>query len=78
MSNPTTVQVMNHGPLRVSGDFRITDAVGAPYDLAGRTTVSLCRCGQSKNSPFCDGTHAKAGFQSESKARALPPPAPKP
>ena len=70
----TNVQVMPNGPLRVSGAFQITDGTGAAFDLAGRTTVSLCRCGQSKNRPFCDGSHNMAGFKSDDKARALPPP----
>ena len=67
------VQVMPNGPLRISGDFKITDAAGAAYGLGGRTALGLCRCGKSKNSPFCDGTHAATGFQAESKARDLPP-----
>jgi CDGSH-type Zn-finger protein len=29
--------------------------------------VALCRCGASKNKPFCDGTHATVGFSSENK-----------
>ena len=76
MSN-TTIQVTVNGPLRVTGAFDITDGTGAAFDLAGRTTVSLCRCGQSKNKPFCDGTHNMAGFLSDEKARALPPPKPR-
>lgn len=65
-----------NGPLRVEGDFKIVDMTGKEFDLAGRTAVSLCRCGHSANKPFCDGAHNKAGFQSETPARALPPPPP--
>ena len=68
----------NNGPLRVEGDFVLVDQDGNPFDLAGRTTLSLCRCGASENKPLCDGTHRKIEFQSEIKARVLPPPAPKP
>jgi len=73
----TKVTVNNHGPLRVEGTFTIYDVEGKPFDLAGRTVISLCRCGHSENKPFCDGGHRKAGFQSEIKARQLPPPVPK-
>ncbi len=74
----TKITVNNNGSLRVEGDFVIVDAQGNAFGLGGRTTVSLCRCGQSANKPFCDGTHKRIGFQSEEKARELPPPAPKP
>jgi CDGSH-type Zn-finger protein len=73
------VIVRANGPYRIEGDdIRVCDEAGNVYGLAGRTVVSLCRCGQSQNKPFCDGSHAKVGFVSESKARDLPPPAPKP
>jgi CDGSH-type Zn-finger protein len=72
------VIVRNHGPLRLEGEnIVITDQDGNVYNLAGRTVVSLCRCGGSSNKPFCDGTHNKTGFASECKAFELPPPKPK-
>jgi CDGSH-type Zn-finger protein len=70
--------VRNNGPLRVEGEgIEIQDQEGRSFGLGGRTVVSLCRCGNSGNKPFCDGTHNKVGFQSEVAARDLPPPAPK-
>ncbi len=30
----------------------------------GKTVAALCRCGQSKNKPNCDGSHRTAGFRS--------------
>jgi CDGSH-type Zn-finger protein len=72
------ITVNNHGPLRIEGDFSILDASGKAFGLAGRTVISLCRCGHSENKPFCDGSHKRVGFQSEVQARDLPPPAPKP
>jgi CDGSH-type Zn-finger protein len=71
------VIVRNNGPLRLEGDIVVVDQEGRPFGLAGRTVVSLCRCGQSANKPFCDGSHNRVGFASECPARDLPPPAPK-
>jgi len=72
------VTVRNNGPLRIEGAFSICDQDGGTFGLAGRTVISLCRCGNSENKPFCDGSHNRVGFKSEIKARELPPPAPKP
>jgi len=74
----TKITVHNHGPLRVEGEIVLGDGEGKPFGLGGRTSVSLCRCGHSENKPFCDGSHKKAGFQSEVQARELPPQAPNP
>lgn len=72
------VIVRNNGPYRLEGEgITICDQEGRVYGLAGRTVVSLCRCGQSANKPFCDGTHNKVSFQSECQAHELPPPKPK-
>ncbi len=74
----TKITVRNNGPLRVEGEFTICDTEGKAFGLGGRTGVSLCRCGHSQNKPFCDSSHKRVGFQSEVKARELPPPEPKP
>ena len=74
----TTITIRNNASIRVEGDFVIVDEQGRAFDLAGRTQISLCRCGQSSNKPFCDGSHRGCSFASTSEARALPPPAPKP
>ena len=71
------ITVKNNGSIRVEGEFELFDIDGNKFDLAGRTTISLCRCGQSKDKPFCDGTHRACNFQSEVKAHALPPFVPK-
>lgn len=78
MDEPTTIIVAPNGPLRISGNFVIKDPQGKDFDLSGRTSISLCRCGLSENKPFCDGSHGRKGFQSVVEARTLPPPAPKP
>ena len=55
------VQVVYNGPLYVRGDL---DIENAPDDVPGvKFRAALCRCGQSKNKPFCDNSHLKAGFE---------------
>lgn len=68
----TKITVNNNGSLKIEGDFEIVDREGANYDLNGRVVVSVCRCGLSKNKPFCDGAH-NGHFEHEAKAFALPP-----
>jgi CDGSH-type Zn-finger protein len=68
---------LHNGPIRIEGEFQIVDPQGTTYGLAGRTVISLCRCGHSANKPFCDGSHARMGFQDQCCARELPPPKPK-
>lgn len=70
----TRITVRANGSLLVEGDFEILDAAGQAFGLAGRTRVSLCRCGQSSDKPFCDGAHRACGFAAPSAARDLAPP----
>ncbi len=57
-----------NGPLLIQGDFKIVDAQGNEYSVDG-DVAALCRCGQSDNKPFCDGTHRPAGFEADSEAK---------
>jgi CDGSH-type Zn-finger protein len=70
----TKVTIFNNGPIRIEGDFEIVDQQGKTYGLAGRTVISLCRCGHTDNSPFCDGAHKRHNFASSPEARDLPAP----
>jgi CDGSH-type Zn-finger protein len=74
---PAKITINPNGPIRVEGEFTITDADGNAFGLGGRSVIGLCRCGHSENKPFCDGAHRHQGFQSLCPARDLPPPAPK-
>jgi uncharacterized Fe-S cluster protein YjdI len=58
---PTLVEPQPNGPLYVSGQVRILDANGVV--IREDTRVALCRCGHSRNKPFCDGSHEIVGFQ---------------
>jgi CDGSH-type Zn-finger protein len=51
------------GPLWLRGGIPVTAADGFHYQVRNR--VTLCRCGESKNKPFCDGTHASIGFSDQ-------------
>jgi hypothetical protein len=48
------------GPIWARGGIVIESADGREYEVRNR--VTLCRCGQSSNKPFCDGTHLECGF----------------
>jgi uncharacterized Fe-S cluster protein YjdI len=58
---PATIEAQSNGPLYISGPVRILDASGVV--IREDTRVALCRCGHSRNKPFCDGSHETAGFQ---------------
>ena len=55
-----TVELQKDGPLKVSGLTAFKNSRGEA--ITARKTVFLCRCGDSRNRPFCDGTHVQTGF----------------
>jgi hypothetical protein len=48
------------GPIWLRGGIPVVSADGTEYEVRNR--VTLCRCGESQNKPFCDGTHASVKF----------------
>jgi len=48
------------GPIWARGGLRLVSADGGAYEVRNRMT--LCRCGESSNKPFCDGQHADIRF----------------
>jgi CDGSH-type Zn-finger protein len=70
MADAIIIQCRENGPLLVQGPVRIVDHLGNEFVIpAGKPTVALCRCGQSKNKPFCDGSHKACGFQAGETAK---------
>lgn len=57
---PVTVKPAPNGPLIVSGRLEIESGTGRKIERVEKTF--LCRCGQSANKPYCDGSHKDAGF----------------
>jgi CDGSH-type Zn-finger protein len=58
-----SIAVVPDGPLWVRGGITIEAFDGYVYEVRNR--VTLCRCGMSKNKPFCDGVHDEVGFKAE-------------
>ena len=59
------VNLRENGPVLISGEFTLYDTQGNPFDLGGKDTIAICRCGETKNRPFCDGTHKSCGFEAK-------------
>jgi CDGSH-type Zn-finger protein len=79
------IRILEAGPYAVSGGVPLdqleieTDADGNSVGWKKRKgygepakTYSLCRCGRSKNKPYCDGTHAHCSWNPEEKKDRLP------
>ena len=59
-NGPVKVTPQPNGSLKVEGNLEIVSGTGRTIDRVTKTF--LCRCRQSKNKPFCDGSHKLAGF----------------
>lgn len=79
-NNEKHIKIAKNGPFLVSGDIPLvklaikTDKEGYPCEWIEKEKYSLqeeyalCRCGHSKNKPYCDGTHEKIGFEGNETA----------
>jgi len=65
MAKPLSVTVTDNGPLKLSGESITLRYCGDPVAVDEGKDLYICRCGESTNAPFCDGTHAKNGFVAE-------------
>ncbi|MFN7286197.1 MAG: CDGSH iron-sulfur domain-containing protein [bacterium] len=59
-NGPLNVEPQPNGSLKVTGSLEIITGTGHTINRVER--AFLCRCGQSKNKPYCDGSHKAAGF----------------
>lgn len=74
MSQPKKIKILKNGPYEVEAgvplekEFAVGDENGDPKEwkkgqkIGVKGKYFLCRCGLSRNKPFCDGTHVKSGF----------------
>jgi CDGSH-type Zn-finger protein/ferredoxin len=64
------IEAIKNGPLLVEGLKSFKNSKSE--DIKNTDGMALCRCGQSSNKPFCDGTHYKAGFTDGKEDGRLP------
>lgn len=56
----TDITLIDNGPALIKGKFRLKKMSGEIIETAQQ--IALCRCGSSRNKPFCDGSHHHSGF----------------
>ncbi len=59
--NKVEIVVSETGSYMVKGDFKIVDSKG--NEIRATDPTYLCRCGHSKNKPYCDGQHRNVGWK---------------
>ena len=65
-----TIEPAKNGPYMVKNLTNFKNSRGEA--IPTKPVMMLCRCGGSKNKPFCDGTHVKKGFTDEKEADRAP------
>lgn len=61
MDKTLKAKLIANGPILIDGSLEITLSDGKT--VITKENPHLCRCGHSKNKPFCDGSHAKEGWK---------------
>ena len=64
------IVVADDGPYLVTSAARVRDYLGGPLRVPPQ--LALCRCGESGDKPFCDGSHARTGFSGAKDAKRVP------
>lgn len=67
---PRAISPVADGPYWLTGGIVVERSDGVPLEVRNR--MALCRCGHSKNKPFCDGTHREIGFSAPNPAPSAP------
>lgn len=61
VGEPVKVNLRPNGPIIIDGECQVEDSEGNL--LKSQKMYSLCRCGGSKNQPYCDGSHFSIGYK---------------
>ncbi len=64
------IKPLKNGPLQVKNLDNFTNSRDEPIET--KASMALCRCGESNNKPFCDGTHASINFTDEKHEDRVP------
>jgi CDGSH-type Zn-finger protein len=65
------IRVGRNSSYHIKGNFKLYDHKGNEIAFEG-DEIFLCRCGQSGDKPFCDGTHRSCKFDGTFNARHVP------
>ena len=59
------VKIKENGPILLETNAQAKITQNGQQKPIPSSIIAICRCGQSKNQPYCDGSHAKANFKAD-------------
>lgn len=65
------INALENGPYVIEGEGTYVIVKDGKEEVIEQKAIALCRCGVSKNKPFCDGTHKKIDFQAPGQQLAV-------